>query len=167
MNQLIELLKPENLKYVLVILGIALLGRSLAVVDPEYAVSTIYPSGEEQAILQFVGIIDVKRYIMSMLWPLAYALLNSLHIDARVSKEFFNTVVGAHIIALSAAFVWFLMYEPVGLENIPDDEQDYLIAGMRIKAFLIYIVGLLFSIFGWFWFKKNWVAIEPKKNKPK
>jgi hypothetical protein len=167
MKQLAELLNPENLKYVLVILGIALLGRSLAVVNPEYAVSIITPDNGEQGILKFVGIIDVSRYIMSMLWPLAYALLNSIHIEARVSKEFFYIVVGAHVIALTVAFVWFLIYEPAGLESVPVENRNDQIRDMHIKASLIYSVGLLVSILGWFWFKKGWFAIESKeKNRP-
>jgi hypothetical protein len=163
MKQLNDLLKPENLKYILVILGIALLGRSLAVVNPQYAISIITPDAGEQGILRYIGIIDVSRYIMSMLWPLAYALLNSIHIEARVSKEFFNIVVGAHVIALTAAFVWFFIYEPAGLKEVIGQDRTDQIHQMRIKASLIYSVGLLVSIFGWFWFKKGWFAIESKE----
>lgn len=163
MDNILELLKSDNLRFPLLILGIALLGRSLAIMHPEYGVTVLGPDEQPQDILGYFNI-EVQKYIMTMLWPLVYALLNSLHTEIRVTKHFFSTVIGLHAISLVVSLAWYFNYIPNNTEG-----ADFLNQGlfyMRLNASIIFTASIMSSAFALFWFNKRWVIFEtgPTKN---
>ena len=163
MDKILDLLKPENLKIPLVLLGIALLGRSLATVRPEFGITIFGPHEQPQDILAYFNV-EVERYVMTMLWPLVYAFLNSLHKGIRVSKPFFNSVIIIHIISLAVSLVWFFNFIPNNQE-----ESTVLEAGlfeMRFSASLVFAVSLCTSLFSLLWFNKKWVIFDEASSTP-
>lgn len=162
MEKILELLKPENLRIPLFILGVALLGRSLAAIRPEYGVTILGPHAQPQDILGYFNV-EVERYIMTMLWPVAYALLNSLHEGVKVTKAFFNTVIGLHIISLFVSIIWYFNYIPNDQEASPNLEAG--LTHMLFYATMVFVASLISSAFSLLWFNKGWVIFtnEPAK----
>jgi hypothetical protein len=157
MEKILELLKPENLRIPLFLLGVALLGRSLAVIRPEFGVTILGPHEQPQDILGYFNI-EVERYIMTMLWPLAYALLNSLHSGVKVTKPFFNIVIGLHVISLVVSLIWYFNYIPNNQEG-----SSHLAEGlshMQFYASIVFIASLVSAALSLLWFNKGWVIFQ-------
>ncbi len=170
MDKIVNLLKPQNIRILLFLLGIALLGRSFATIDPQFGMTIFSPDEKPQAILDYFNV-EVDRYIMTMLWPLVYALLNSLHTDIKVTKPFFYTVIGMHIISLIISLVWYLNYIPPTYQNLPADQLSLVtndlehgLTHMKQQALYVFLAGIGSSIFAIEWFKKGWVIFQPNSN---
>ena len=157
MDKILELLKPENLRIPLFLLGVALLGRSLATVNPEYGVTILGPEEQPQDILLYFNV-EVQRYIMTMLWPLVYALLNSLHPGIKVTKAFFNTVIVLHVFSLIVSLAWYFNYIPNNTGNAPFLDQG--LSHMQLYASLVLFASFLSSAFAMLWFNKGWAIFQ-------
>jgi hypothetical protein len=157
MEKLSEILKPENLRIPLFLLGIALLGRSLAAIRPEFGVTILGPHEQPQDILGYFNI-EVERYIMTMLWPLAYALLNSLYANIKVTRPFFNIVIGLHVVSLVVSLIWYFNYIPNNQEGSSHLEQG--LSHMQFYASIVFIASLISSAFSLLWFNKGWVIFQ-------
>jgi hypothetical protein len=161
-DKILELLKPENMRIPLFILGVALLGRSLAAIRPEFGVTILGPHEQPQDILMYFNV-EVERYIMTMLWPLAYALLNSLHSSIKVTKAFFNLVIGLHIISLVVSLIWYFNYIPNNQEGVSHLAQG--LSYMQFYAIMVFIASLASAAFSLLWFNKGWVIFQPEPAK--
>jgi hypothetical protein len=157
MDRILRLLKPENIRVLLFLLGIVLLGRSLATTRPEYGVTILTAQEQPQDILMYFHV-EVQRYIMTMLWPVVFALLNSLYPKIKVSKPFFYTIIGLHIISLFISLIWYFNYIPNNQEGASHLEQG--LAHMQFSATIVFIVSLISAVFSLIWFSKGWVIFK-------
>ncbi|WP_017444809.1 hypothetical protein [Gayadomonas joobiniege] len=157
MDKIIELLKPENLRYAVLLLGMALLGRSLAIINPEYGITILSPIDQHQEILSYFSV-SVPKYVMTMLWPLAYSFLNSIDCRVRVTKPFFNAVMLAHMASLIVSLIWYFNYMPEQYSGTRKYDDDLLV--MRLQAAMIFSVSIITSIFSVVWFNKGWMVFQ-------
>ena len=107
--------------------------------------------GHTQSALLLINI-EVQRYIMTILWPLVYTFLNSIHKGVRVSNLFLKLVISLHILSLFFGLIWYYNY-------IPKEPERYIIKGlftMRFHATLIFLISILTSFLSYLWFIKEW-----------
>lgn len=162
LEQILKILQKENFKIPVFLLGIALLGRSFATINPEYGITIFGPEAQPQDILAYFDI-NVDKYIMTMLWPLVYALLNSLHPGIRIGKPYFNTIIIAHILSLVISLIWYFFYIPNGQEDSPRLEEG--LNFYRFQACIIFSVATMSSLFSLFWYSKRWMIFEEVNDK--
>lgn len=83
MKELFEYLKPEHLRYVLVVLSVALIGRAvwyLLTGEPFAYFSSSYQQGMIYHSLKF----SVPMVVMTVMWPVVLAALNQIQEKTRL-----------------------------------------------------------------------------------
>ncbi len=156
MEKLIEVLKPENLRYLIVALGAVMLERSLSTIDPSEAIRLMSTAGGPQKFAQWWGV-AVDAYTMTMLWPVLFALLNSIHKEVRVTLEFFYLIVFAHAVSLLVMAFWFYWYTQGGIAEEMVEHQLEWIVDSTIN---IVMIGLFCCALSIFWFRKGWTVFS-------
>lgn len=149
-----KIFKPENLKYLIVVLGFYLIYRGFDAIED--GVIYLSPEGEHMQISFEVFDIGLEYYALTMAWPIIFALLNSVHKNIRVDKPFFNLILYAHLISINIAFVGtILTYKKMMSPNNSFLESITTIS--ETTTMVVYLVSTFSIIFSFYWYSRGYL----------
>lgn len=163
MIEIEKLFNKSHFRITLFLLGIALLARSLSTINPEYAVTILDSYGNTQQDILAYFDVNIDRYIMTMLWPLVYALANSFDRNIRVTPEFFRIIIFFHFSSLVAGLIWTYHHEEPTIENLVVNYHEAAYNEMYYSSAIVFIISVLVTLFSYIWFEKGWLIYESKE----
>ena len=104
-----DLWKLENLRVLLVYLTLYIVGRSIYFIVIGHPFAYFETSIYQEMFRQTLEL-EIPMFILTILWPLILAVLNSLHPSLRLAPSLFYPVIALHatscLVAAGILFFW-------------------------------------------------------------
>lgn len=156
-DSLLKYLTPQKLKAGLLLVGFVIIVRAVSTLDTSYARSivTVDPHNYQEA-LDAISI-KVPRFVMTVLWPLAFTLLSTAYPGVRPGKAFFTLVLIVHV--LSCLWSSYALSTASGyiMAAVPGSGLNEYEVGSYLLVWACVLSGLtvITSVLCYYWFSRG------------